>query len=55
VNWLSLFAYPLSGGLQNWSLIPAALVGRLLDLEEKVPETVRRKIAFRMMVVLERR
>ena len=26
VGWLSLFAYPLSGGFQNWSLMPAALV-----------------------------
>ena len=55
VDWLSLFAYPMSGGFQNWSLMPAALVGPMLDLEEKVPEIVRRKIAFRMMVVLERR
>ena len=26
VKWLSLFAYPMSGGFQNWSLMPAALV-----------------------------
>jgi hypothetical protein len=26
----------------------------MLALEEKIPETVRRQIAFRMMVVLER-
>jgi SAM-dependent methyltransferase len=54
VKWLSLFAYPLSGGFQNWSLMPAALVRPMLAFEEKVPETVRRKIAFRMMIVLER-
>jgi len=54
VKWLSLFAYPMSGGLQSWSLMPAALVGPLLAFEEKVPEAVRRQIAFRMMVVLER-
>jgi len=54
VEWLSLFAYPLSGGFQKWSLMPAALVGPVLSLEEKIPETVRRLIAFRMMVVLER-
>jgi hypothetical protein len=54
VEWLSLFAYPLSGGLQNWSLMPAALVGPMLAIEKKVPEMVRRHIAFRMMVVIER-
>ena len=54
VDWLSLFAYPMSGGFQSWSLMPAALVRPLLAFEEKVPEAVRRQIAFRMMVVLER-
>jgi SAM-dependent methyltransferase len=54
VKWLSLFAYPLSGGFQNWSLMPAALVRSMLVFEEKVPEVVRKQIAFRMMVVLER-
>ena len=54
VDWLSLFAYPLSGGFQRWSLMPASLVPSMLALEEKIPEVVRRQIAFRMMVVLER-
>ena len=54
VKWLSLFAYPMSGGFQNWSLMPAALVRPMLAFEAKVPELVRRRIAFRMMVVLER-
>lgn len=53
-DWLSLFAYPMSGGFQNWSLMPAALVPLTLALEDRVPAIVRRKIAFRMMVVLER-
>ena len=54
VEWLSLFAYPLSGGFQNWSLMPAALVGPVLAFEAKVPETIRNQMAFRMKVVLER-
>lgn len=54
VRWLSLFAYPMSGGFQNWSLMPAALVRPTLSLEEKLPEVIRKQIAFRMMVVLER-
>jgi SAM-dependent methyltransferase len=54
VRWLSLFAYPLSGGFQTWSLMPAVLVRPMLALEEKIPEMVRRQVAFRMMVVIER-
>ena len=54
VDWLGLFAYPLSGGFQNWSLLPAALVRPMLAFEAKVPQAVRRLIAFRMIVVLER-
>jgi SAM-dependent methyltransferase len=53
VEWLSLFAYPMSGGFQSWSLIPAALVRPMLAFEDKVPEAVRSRIAFRMMIVLE--
>jgi SAM-dependent methyltransferase len=55
VEWQSLFAYPMSGGFQRWSLIPAALVGPTLALEKKMPAPVRKHLAFRMMVVLERR
>jgi SAM-dependent methyltransferase len=54
VTWLSLFAYPLSGGFQNWSLMPSALVRATLALEDKMPEIIRRQIAFRMMIVIER-
>jgi SAM-dependent methyltransferase len=54
VEWLSLFAYPLSGGFQDWSLIPAALVRPVLAFEKKLPQAIRRRIAFRMTVVLER-
>jgi SAM-dependent methyltransferase len=54
VDWFSLFAYPMSGGFQKWSLMPAALVRSMLAFEDKVPEAVRRRIAFRMLVVVER-
>jgi SAM-dependent methyltransferase len=54
VDWLSLFAYPMSGGFQKWSLIPAALVAPMLRIEEKVPRWLRQHLAFRMMIVLER-
>lgn len=55
VDWLSLFAYPMSGGFQSWSLMPAALVGPTLALERRMPAVLRKHLAFRMMVVLERR
>jgi SAM-dependent methyltransferase len=54
VDWQSLFAYPMSGGFQKWSLIPGAAVGAMLAFERKVPQFVRRHLAFRMIVVLER-
>jgi SAM-dependent methyltransferase len=54
VEWNSLLAYPLSGGFQQWSLIPAALVGPTLAFERKMPAAVRRHLAFRMLVLLER-
>ena len=55
VDWQSLFAYPMSGGFQNWSLIPGAAVHPMLALERRVPNAIRKHLAFRMMVVLERR
>jgi SAM-dependent methyltransferase len=54
VEWLSLFAYPLSGGFQSWSLMPSALLRATLALEQKMPAVIRRQIAFRMMIVIER-
>ena len=54
VEWQSLFAYPMSGGFQKWSLLPAALVGPMLAFEKRMPDPVRKHLAFRMMVVLER-
>lgn len=54
VDWISLFAYPLSGGFQRWSLMPASLVGPFLSIEGKFPKAVRRHMAFRIMVVIEK-
>lgn len=54
VDWLSLFAYPMSGGFQPWSLIPGAMVKPVLALERRVPIALRKHLAFRMMIELER-
>jgi SAM-dependent methyltransferase len=53
-RWLSLFAYPLSGGFKAWSLIPSLWVGPLLKLEEWLLPYLGRMMAFRLMVVLEK-
>jgi SAM-dependent methyltransferase len=54
VDWHSLFAYPMSGGFQKWSLIPGALVKPMLAFERRVPMAFRRYLAFRMMILVER-
>jgi hypothetical protein len=54
VDWQSLFAYPMSGGFQKWSLIPGALVGAMLAFERRAPQLIRKHLALRMIVVLER-
>jgi SAM-dependent methyltransferase len=54
IDWQSLVAYPLSGGFQPWSLLPAAWVKPMLAVEARIPTRLRKLLAFRMMVVLER-
>src|SRR3546814_6056098 len=53
--WLSLFAYPLSGGYQSWSLVPEAVVGPLLKLENLLLPLLGPIMAFRLAIILERR
>ena len=53
-DWLSLFAYPLSGGFKSWSLMPYSWVRTILKIEEKLLPILGRLMAFRLMVVLEK-
>jgi SAM-dependent methyltransferase len=53
-NWLSLFAYPLSGGFKSWSLLPYKWVYAILKIEEKILPFLGSLMAFRLMVVLEK-
>jgi hypothetical protein len=55
VQRLSLIAYPLSGGLRPWSLLPRALVRPILRAERRLSPLLGRLMAFRLLVVLERR
>ena len=52
-KWMSLFAYPLSGGFQKWSLLPISLVEWLLRLEKKLIPIFGPVMAFRLIIVLE--
>lgn len=54
VSWLSLWAFPLSGGYKRWSLIPAIMIKPLLAVEKVVMPLLGRVCAFRLFVILER-
>ena len=53
-DWLSLFAYPLSGGFKSWSLIPYSWVQTVLKIEKVLLPFLGGVMAFRLMVVLEK-
>jgi len=53
-DWLSLFAYPLSGGFKAWSLLPAKAAPALLRLEDTLMPLLGPLMAFRLLAVLER-
>ena len=55
VKWLSLFAYPLTGGFKPWSLIPVSLVKPVLRFEDSISRVIGRFLGFRLLVTIERR
>jgi SAM-dependent methyltransferase len=54
LEWLSFFAYPLSGGFRPWCLVPSSLVGRILKFERRLAVVLGRLMAFRRFIVIER-
>jgi hypothetical protein len=54
VQWSSLFAYPLSGGFKQWTLIPEFLVDPVLKVEDWLLPLLGPVMAFRLLGVLER-
>jgi hypothetical protein len=52
---LSLFTYPLSGGFRPWCLLPLSLVQPLLQIERWLEPVLGWFMAFRMIVVIEKR
>lgn len=53
-KWLSMIAYPMTGGFKSWSLIPARWVAPLLKLEDRLLPLFGGLMAFRLLVVLEK-
>ena len=53
-QWLSLFAYLLSGGFRKWSLLPTALAPAMLALEDVVLPVLGPLMGFRLFAVVEK-
>ncbi len=53
-DWLSLFAYPLSGGFRAWSMLPAALAPGLLKVESALLPVLGPVMGFRLFAVIEK-
>ena len=53
-EYLSLFAYPLSGGFRKWCLIPVRFVNLLLEVEKKLERLLAKHIGFRLLVAIEK-
>ena len=54
-RWCGLFAYPLSGGFRPWSAIPESWVEPLLNVEDRLLPILGPLVAFRLLIVVERR
>lgn len=53
-RYMSLFAYPLSGGFQKWCLVPTFLVNPLLKIERIIERYLGKFFGFRIFIVLEK-
>jgi len=53
-EWMSLFAYPLSGGFKRWSLLSSAAARVILHIEDRLPNAVRRICGFRLLLAWQR-
>jgi SAM-dependent methyltransferase len=54
LQYLSLIAYPLSGGFKSWCLIPNCFVNQILKLEKILCSFLGRLMGFRLLVVIEK-
>jgi SAM-dependent methyltransferase len=53
-RFLSILAYPLSGGFKRWTLLPGRVADLVLALDDVLSPLLGRWLGFRMLVVLER-
>ena len=53
-EYLSFFAYPLSGGFKRWCLIPIASLRFVLGFEQFLAPLIGRLIGFRLLLVFEK-
>ena len=53
-RWLSLFAYPLSGGFKPWTLLTTGLARSLLRAEDRLESLLGPAIGFRLMAVFQK-
>lgn len=54
VQYRDLLAYPATGGFSKPALLPAPVLRTLLALESALPQVLLRRVALRMIVVLEK-
>lgn len=54
-SYLSLFAYPLSGGFKHWSLIPVFMTKPMLFIESMLMPILGPIMAFRTLISIERK
>jgi len=54
IDRLSYIAYPLSGGFRSWSLIPAAMVDKVLGIEGILAPILAPLMAFRLFVAVQK-
>jgi SAM-dependent methyltransferase len=52
IHWLSLFAFPMSGGFKRWCLIPSQFVNALVKFEDRLPRWLHQFLGFRIFVTL---
>ena len=55
VRYRDLLAYPATGGLSKPALLPAAVLRGLMAAESRLPQFLLRRLALRVVVVLEKR
>jgi SAM-dependent methyltransferase len=54
VAYISLWAYPLSGGFRSWCLIPQRFARPLLNFEKKIEKLLGRLLGFRLFMIWEK-